>query len=92
MKTFKMCKPLYMFKQETIWKYLQDPLGQLCMIQYEIICLFHMGVRKYAGQLGYKLTDPHLEAILCLLPGKDTFLQMPTIFGKSLVFNLLLNW
>jgi len=49
-----------------------------------------IAVRKSAASLGYlSLKDKQVEAASQLLRGKDTFVALPTGYGKSVIFALL---
>ena len=44
----------------------------------------------YARQLGYdRLKEKQLEAITSYIQGNDTFVSLPTGYGKSIIFGVL---
>ena len=44
-------------------------------------------IAECALQLGYEgVKDKQMEAILALVRGKDTFVSLPTGFGKSMIY------
>ena len=47
-------------------------------------------VRESARDLGYdKLKDKQKEAVMSILQGNDTFVSLPTGYGKSIIFAML---
>ena len=47
-------------------------------------------IRECTEQLGYKrLKEKQEEAVCTFLEGNDTFVSLPTNYGKSLVFAIL---
>ena len=49
-----------------------------------------MLITECALQLGYEgVKDKQMEAILAVVRGKDTFVSLPTGFGKSMIYGVL---
>ena len=49
-----------------------------------------MLITECALQLGYEgVKDKQMEAILAVVRGKDTFVSLPTGFGKSMIHGVL---
>lgn len=47
-------------------------------------------ITECALQLGYEgVKDKQMEAILAVVRGKDTFVSLPTGFGKSMIYGVL---
>ena len=47
-------------------------------------------ITECALQLGYEgVKDKQMEAILAVVRGKDTFVSLPTGYGKSMIYGLL---
>ena len=46
-------------------------------------------ITECALQLGYEgVKDKQMEAILAVVRGKDTFVSLPTGFGKSMIYGV----
>ena len=46
-------------------------------------------VCEVASEVGFELKDKQREAILSVVSGKDTFVSLPTGYGKSIIYAVL---
>lgn len=54
------------------------------------ICNMESLIQESAVQLGYdRLKEKQLEAIMSFVGGNDTFVSLPTGYGKSVIFAVL---
>ena len=44
---------------------------------------------EVASRLGFSLKEKQLEAILGFRSGKDVFISLPKVYGKSLIYAVL---
>ena len=55
-------------------------------------CVMDLGkvIRESAGKLGFtSLKEKQTEAVLSFLKGRDTFVALPTGYGKSIIYAIL---
>ena len=46
-------------------------------------------VIESANKFGVELKDMQMKAVLCFVGGRDTFVSLPTGYGKSLIYGIL---
>ena len=53
-------------------------------------CILDRAIEEARNQLGFnELKDKQLEAIVSFVGGQDTFVLLPTGYGKSVIYSML---